>query len=380
MVNWDEQGVEGSRWAALKEAMLYHRVGAQDVICDLCAHRCAVGPGQRGVCGVRVNHEGRLYTLVFDRIVAMAVEPVERHSFYHVDPGSAVLALATVGCTMRCRYCLNYTLSQLPKGNRGRAIGRPVAPTEIVASARAHRCSSIAYTYTEPTVAFELMYETARLAHAQGVKNLLVTNGYLTDAALRLLAPYLDAAAIDLKGFDEHRYQECCGARLEPVLDTIRRVHDLGIWVEVTTLVVPGHNDSDAELYRTAEFLASLSRDIPWHVAAFFPSYQMEHCEPTPLETLYRACAIGHAVGLRYVYCGNIPGSSCAHTYCPRCRTILIERQGYHTLLNRIANGRCCECDQAIAGVALSAAASGHSHPPRKNRPSGPWPMISSPG
>jgi pyruvate formate lyase activating enzyme len=338
----------------MREAMLYHAIEGERVVCDLCAHRCRIRPGDAGICGVRVNQGGTLYTRVYDQVVALEVDPIEKKPFFHFLPGSWALSLATVGCNLQCLHCQNFYLSQMPRAKQGMTKGARVTPSEIVQSAKAHCCRSIAYTYTEPTVFFELAYDTARLAHAAGLKNLFVTNGYLTREAVLMVRPYLDAANIDLKGFDTGRYRRLCGARLEPVMSTIWLMHELGIWVEVTTLVIPGHNDSDEELSAIARFLASISPAIPWHVTAFFPAYKMVDREPTPVETLHRAYMIGRTAGLRYVYCGNVPGDPYESTACHRCQAPLIERAGLTMLANWVVRGRCPQCATAVDGVQLS--------------------------
>jgi len=338
----------------MHEAMLYHKLTPEDVRCDLCWHRCRLKPGRRGRCGVRGNIGGTLYTFVFDRVASLTVEPIEKHAFFHFRPGTYALALATVGCNWRCRYCASHALSQMPKGPRGRIIGRRLPPEEIVKTALTHRCHNLVYTYTEPTVFFELMLETARLGSAHGLRNLMVTNGYLTPAALRMLGPYLDAANVDIKGFDERRHRWMCGARRRPVFECLRLLKDMGVWVEVTTPIIPGHNDSDEELRAIAEFLASLSYSIPWHVSAFFPAYKMKEHLPAALEAVQRAYMIGRSVGLHYVYCQDLPGSACTSTFCPHCRTVLIERAGFTVLANRIAHGRCPQCGRLADGVEMN--------------------------
>jgi pyruvate formate lyase activating enzyme len=242
----------------------------------------------------------------------------------------------------------------MPKGPRGRIIGRRLSPEEIVKTALSHRCHGLVYTYTEPTVFFELMFETARLGSAYGLRNLMVTNGYLTPAALRMLRPYLDAANVDVKGFDERRHLWMCGARRHPVFECLRQLKDMGVWIEVTTPIIPGHNDSDEELRTIAEFLASLSYSIPWHVSAFFPAYQMKDRLPAALEAVQRAYMIGRSVGLHYVYSRDLPGSVGASTFCPQCRTVLIERAGFTVLANRIAHDRCPHCGRLADGVEMN--------------------------
>jgi len=339
----------------MREAMLYHKLTPQDVRCDLCWHRCRIRSGHRGRCGVRANVEGTLYTLVFDRVALLTVDPIERHAFFHFRPGTYALALATVGCNWRCRYCANHALSQMPKGPRGRLLGRRLSPEEIVKTALTHRCQNLIYTYTEPTVFFELVYETARLGTAHGLRNLIVTNGYLTPAALRMLRPYLDAAHVDVKGYDDRRHRRMCGARRRPVFECLRQLKDMEVWVEVTTPIIPGHNDSDGELRAIAEFLASLSYSIPWHVTAFLPAYEMKDHLPAAFEAVQRAYMIGRSAGLHYVYCHDAPGSACASTFCPQCRTVLIERAGFTVLANRITGDRCPQCGRLVDGVQMSS-------------------------
>jgi pyruvate formate lyase activating enzyme len=340
--------------SGMREAMLYSKLAPQDVRCALCWHRCRIPPGHRGRCGVRANVNGTLYTLVFDRVAVLSVDPVEKHAFFHFRPGTTALALATVGCNWRCLYCSNHVLSQMPKGPNGRILGRRLSPEDIVKTALTHRCQNLIYTYTEPTVFFELMYETARLGSALGLRNLVVTNGYLTPSALRMLRPFVDAVAVDVKGFDDRRHRRMCGARRRPVFECLRQLKDMGVWIEVTTPIIPGHNDSDEELRAIAEWLASLSYSIPWHVSAFLPAYKMKEHLPTALESIQRAYMIGRSVGLHYVYCRDLPGSACTSTFCPRCRTMLIERSGFILLANWILHNRCPHCGQLVDGVELN--------------------------
>jgi pyruvate formate lyase activating enzyme len=303
---------------------------------------------------VRENRDGTLYTLVYDHVAAIEVDPIEKKPLFHFQPGSTSLSVATVGCNLHCQYCQNHYLSQMPKGRNPRIIGEPITPEEIVETALTHRCRSIAYTYTEPTIFFELVYDTARLAYTRGLKNLLVTNGYMSPTMIRQLSPYVYGANVDLKGFDDQSYRRVCGAKLRPVLESIQFMHALGMWVEVTTMIVPGHNDSDEELQAIAEYLVSLSYNIPWHVTAFFPAYKMDDRAPTPVETVQRAYTIGRNAGLRYVYCGNIPGGTCNSTFCHKCRRRLIERSGLMVLANWIVNDKCPDCDTPIEGVEMS--------------------------
>jgi pyruvate formate lyase activating enzyme len=333
------------------DALLYDRRLDGSTVCHVCAHRCLVRPGLRGICGVRENRAGRLVTLVDDALASAAVDPIEKKPFFHFLPGSRAYSIATAGCNFHCRFCQNWLISQWPRDRGWPFPGEPTTPGDIVRAAVTLGCASIAYTYTEPTVFFELALETARRAVDAGLRNVFVTNGYMTAEALDVLAPALHGANVDLKAFSESYYRKVCGATLTPVLDTIRGLRGHGIWVEVTTLVVPGHNDSDDELWAVAAWLAALDRDIPWHVSAFFPAYRMLEVPPTPVASLHRAARLGRQAGLRYVYTGNVPPDAWQDTACPSCGRWLVRRRGYRVLDQLVAGGRCPVCGVAIAGV-----------------------------
>jgi pyruvate formate lyase activating enzyme len=360
--------------AELHEARFYETRPGNEVICTLCPHDCHIRDEGRGVCGVRYNHGGRLYTLVYDRVVTRAVDPVEKKPLFHFCPGSQAYSIATVGCTLRCSFCQNWQISQWPRDHLPKSldkpalhdavcpqladlddvvIGEPVSPEQIVAAALATGCRSIAYTYTEPTVFYELAFDTATLAHAQGLKNVFVTNGFIGQPALRALAPVLDAANVDLKAFRDETYRHVSRARLQPVLDAIRLYRELGVWVEVTTLVIPGINDSDEELRQIADFLVAVDPAIPWHVSQFYPAYQMFDRPVTPVLTLRRAGEIGRAAGLRYVYEGNVPGEEGENTHCHRCKALLIERYGFQVRRNAVRDGACPHCGTKVDGVGM---------------------------
>ncbi|MEM2864518.1 MAG: AmmeMemoRadiSam system radical SAM enzyme, partial [Candidatus Bathyarchaeia archaeon] len=292
----------------LVEARFYDALGGKLVRCNLCSHRCVIQPSKKGLCAVRENRDGRLYTLVYGRLIARAVDPVEKKPLFHFYPGSKAYSIATVGCNFRCKNCQNYDISQLPR-ETSRVVGDRTAPEEVVEDAKGHGCRSIAYTYTEPTIFYEYAYDVAKLANREGIKNIFVTNGYITEEALRDIRPYLDAANIDLKSFRDAFYRSICGARLEPVLEAIKLYRELGIWIEITTLVIPGLNDSEDELRRIASFIKEeLDPGVPWHVSRFYPMYMLLDLPQTPLETLSRARRIGLETGLYYVYEGNVPG------------------------------------------------------------------------
>lgn len=334
----------------MKQAMFQEPKEGKKVLCGVCSHRCIVAPEQRGICAVRENRDGTLYTLVYDRIIARNIDPIEKKPLFHFLPGSLSFSIATPGCNFRCKHCQNADISQLPRDRAGVVPGEPASPAEIVEAALRHRCASISYTYTEPTIFFELAYDTAKLARKAGLRNVFVTNGYITPEALREIAPYLDAANIDLKGFTDDFYRKICGARLQPVLDSIGLYKELGIWTEITTLVIPGHNDSENELRQIAGFIRSVGEDIPWHVSRFHPTYKLMDQPRTPVETLKRARQIGIDAGLRYVYEGNVPGEG-EETFCWSCRTSLVKRHGFSVEENHVHNGKCGQCGAKMDGI-----------------------------
>jgi pyruvate formate lyase activating enzyme len=335
----------------MKEALLYNKLEGEAVGCFLCAHRCIIQERKTGICAVRLNQEGRLYSLVYDKIISTHVDPIEKKPFYHIMPGSLSFSIATVGCNFHCLHCQNADIAQMPKEHAGTIPGNQISAEEIVEAALSHHCDSIAYTYTEPTIFFELAYDTAKIAHEKGVKNLFVTNGYMTQEALDMIQPYLDGANVDLKGFDDANYRKVCGARLEPVKETISRMREMDIWVEVTTLIIPTHNDSDTELRQIAEWIYSVDPGIPWHVSAFYPQYRLTHLPPTPVSTIFRAVEIGKDAGLHYVYSGNIRGGDFEHTCCYNCGKHLIQRTGYYIQENLISDKKCPACGTAIEGI-----------------------------
>ena len=334
----------------MKEAMLYSPLGGGKVRCDLCNHRCIISPSKRGICGVRENREGKLYTLVFGRAISLNVDPIEKKPIFHLYPGSTSFSIAAVGCNFRCLQCQNHEISQMPV-DQGRIDGSAVAPSKIVSLAKEYRCQSISYTYTEPTIYFEYAYETAMLAREEGIKNIFVTNGYMSEEALRMIQPCLDAANVDLKSFHEKVYKEVCGASLKPVLENLRLMKQMGIWVEVTTLVIPTLNDSDKEFEEIARFILSLGPEVPWHVSAFYPTYKMLNLRRTPSSLLHRAREIGMRTGLRYVYCGNIPGGEGEDTFCPQCERKVIERVGFQVTRNDVVKEECPHCHAKIEGI-----------------------------
>jgi pyruvate formate lyase activating enzyme len=347
----------------MHEAMLYERREDGSVTCHLCAHRCNIRTGHKGICAVRENHDGTLYSLVYGKVISQAVDPIEKKPLFHFLPGSTSYSFACPGCNFRCQWCQNWQISQLPR--LGGELDLPdVNPEAIVAGARRYGCASISYTYTEPTVYFEYAYDVMRLAHRQGLANVFVSNGYMTPECLDMLAPregsplLLDAANIDLKGWDDAFYRRFTGAHVEPVLESLRLLKHMGVWVEVTTLIIPTLNDDDAQLRSIASFIATdLGVDTPWHVTRFHPDFQMDNIGPTPVASLRRAHQIGLDAGLHYVYMGNIAGDG-ETTVCPGCGRELVSRSGFRVLQNSIsATGTCPACSCPIAGVWTNPAA-----------------------
>jgi len=336
------------------EAYLYEPLGDREVKCNLCNHRCLIKDGRRGICGVRENRAGVLKTLVYGKVIAQHIDPIEKKPLFHVYPGSLSYSIATVGCNFRCLFCQNADIAQMPSDRGGTIIGDSRTPEDIVARALKGRCKSIAYTYTEPTVYFEFAYDTARMAHDRGLLNVFVTNGYMTAEALQMIGPYLDAANVDLKTYDDRYYQKYCGAKLGHVKETLKIMKSLGVFVEVTTLVVPGINDDPAQLDALARFLVeSLGAETPWHISRFHPTYKLTDRPATPVDTLVKAREIGLARGLKYVYLGNVPGDDGENTFCYQCGKVVIERWGYQIGKNAVADGRCAYCSAPIDGLGL---------------------------
>jgi len=334
----------------MKEAMLYEKLEDNRVRCNLCAHRCNIAEGKLGICQVRENKGGTLYSLVYGKVVSQNVDPVEKKPLFNFYPGTTAFSVATVGCNFHCDFCQNWEISQMPREEH-RIVGQEVPPEALVAAAKRYGCRSIAYTYTEPTVFTEYAYDTAKLAREEEIANIYVTNGYMTEEMLDAFYPYMDAANVDLKGDDEF-YRKLCGARLQPVLDSLKKMKEQNVWVEVTTLVIPAWNDSEEVLKQIAGFIAQeLGVEVPWHVSRFYPHYKLVDKPPTPVSTLHRAREIGLEAGLRYVYEGNVPGSEGEHTYCYNCGKRLIGRYGYTILENHIRDGKCASCGAEINGV-----------------------------
>lgn len=335
----------------MKEAMFYEPGQGSQVVCGLCNHRCHIQEGQVGICGVRHNREGKLYSLVYGKVVAEHIDPIEKKPLFHLLPGSTSYSIATVGCNFHCEHCQNFEISQFPHRRQGTIPGPERSPAAIVEAAIAAGCESISYTYVEPTIFYEYAYDCALLAKKRGLRNVFVSNGYMTPEVSRHLAPVLSGINIDIKAFSEDFYHRVCKARLAPVLENVKLLHELGVWVEITTLIIPGWNDSSEELRAIAAFIAKIDPEMPWHVTAFHPTYKMQDRPPTPVATLQRAHDIGLAEGLHHVYEGNRPGQGRENTYCPGCGRTLIVRHGFSIQRNGLQAGHCPECRRVIAGV-----------------------------
>ncbi|MFO8085370.1 MAG: AmmeMemoRadiSam system radical SAM enzyme [Desulfobacterales bacterium] len=332
-----------------KEAMLYEKLEDKDVRCFLCNHNCKIKPSKFGICGMRENVEGVLYTHAYGQVIAANIDPIEKKPLYHFLPGTSSFSIATAGCNFRCGFCQNWQISQASRKKNKDLPGFELSPEQVVARAIDHGCKSISFTYTEPTIFFEYALDIARHSREKGLLNVFVTNGFMTLKTLDIIRPYLDACNVDLKSFSDEFYKKICKGRLAPVLESIKYMRKIGLWVEVTTLVIPGSNDSENELRNIAEFIAGVDPDIPWHISRFHPDFQFLNTKPTPVETMKKAMMLGQNAGLRYIYLGNIAGDN--DTVCPKCKKVLIARRGYSVGTPHLKNGVCTYCNADISGV-----------------------------
>lgn len=329
-------------------AQLWRPLENTTVQCLLCAHFCRIDDGERGRCGVRENRAGSLFSLSYDKVAALNLDPVEKKPLFHFQPGTKTLSLGTPGCNLACLFCQNDSLSQPPRLG-GPVRGESVPPRDIVRMAQASGAASVAYTYSEPTIFFELMFETATLVREAGLANIMVSNGFQSPQCLDMLDGLIRAANIDLKSYRDEFYRDVCSARLDPVLKNLAHMRRLDWHLEVTTLVIPDLNDSDRELTDIARFVRDeLGPDTPWHVSRFHPCYRMHEHPPTPLDTLRRAWDIGRAEGLHHVFVGNVPGSGLEDTLCPGCGQRVVERSGFTILRDRLRQGACPGCGATV--------------------------------
>ncbi len=334
-----------------REARYYQLVDERrkTVACSLCPRTCILGEGETGFCRARKNVRGTLVSLGYGQPCAIHVDPIEKKPFFNVLPRTLSFSIASAGCNLRCRFCQNWQISQIsPLESRNHRA----SPERIVSLAKSNNCRSIAYTYTEPTNFYEYMFDTARLAKAQGLLNVGHSNGYINPEPLKALATHMHAVNIDLKGFSETFYATLCEARLAPVLETIKTLKRSGVWVEITNLVIPGHNDDPAMIARMCEWIRrDVGSDVPIHFSRFFPLYRMTTVPPTPVATLEKARDIAIKAGLTYAYIGNVPGHPGEHTYCPGCGKVVVRRSGYNILESHIKTGRCAYCAERIGGI-----------------------------
>jgi len=337
----------------MKEARLYEPLENGRVHCHLCRHGCKIDEGKMGICAVRINQDGKLYTLVYDKVISTNVDPIEKKPLFHFAPATTSFSIATPGCNFRCSFCQNYTISQMPH-DHGRIAGKAIAPADIAEMAERNQCRSISYTYTEPTIYYELARDTMKEAKNRGLLNVFVTNGYMTREMLDDAKGLIDAANVDLKAFNDKFYLHYCKARREGVMDTLAYMKELGIWLEVTTLLIPTLNDNPSEIREMARFIREkLGPGTPWHISRFYPQYKEQDLPPTDVAELRKARQIGLDEGLYYVYSGNVPGDPGEKTYCPRCSELLVDRVGYSRRKYAIKEGRCPKCEYVVDGVEL---------------------------
>jgi pyruvate formate lyase activating enzyme len=333
----------------LKEALFYQKRENGIVQCQLCPRRCIIGKGQRGFCGVRENKDGVLYTLVYARPVAIHIDPIEKKPLFHFLPSTTAFSIATAGCNLRCKFCQNWEISQVKPEELEYVY---LEPPDLIKKVKESGAPTIAYTYSEPTIFYEYMLETAKLAKSAGIKNIMHSSGYINEEPLRQLAKYLDAANIDLKGFSDEYYAKMSDATLGPVLKTLKILKEEGVHLEITNLVLPGYNDDKETITKMCLWIKeNLGADTPVHFSRFFPMYKLLTLNPTPVAALREARRIALDCGLKYVYIGNLAGDPAENTYCPNCKATLIERKGYFILQNNIKDGKCKFCGEKIEGV-----------------------------
>ncbi|MFC1732744.1 AmmeMemoRadiSam system radical SAM enzyme [candidate division KSB1 bacterium] len=319
------------------------------VNCHLCPHNCVIAEGKRGICRVRENQKGNLYAMSYGKAVSVNVDPIEKKPLFHFLPGTDSLSMGTAGCNLRCSHCQNWEISQAKPED----IPVPITkPEEIIKKAKQKSCPSISYTYTEPTIFYEYVYDTALLARDEDIKNVMVTNGYINKKPLLELYSLIDAANVDLKGFNKEFYVKECGAKLNPVLESLKAMKDVGTWIEITNLIIPTMNDDVKEIKEMCNWIVdNMGKETPLHFSRFFPMYKLLDLPPTPEETLMKAKEIALKSGLKYVYVGNIVTEKEGNTYCPKCKKLLVGRSGFGIVSNNIREGKCIYCKEGVKGV-----------------------------
>jgi pyruvate formate lyase activating enzyme len=342
-------GIASETQEIYKKIAMYQEETARGVMCRICPNECVLKEGELSKCNNRKVHDSKLYTMAYGNPCSVNIDPVEKKPFYHFLPGSRTYSIATAGCNLVCLNCQNWTISQT---SPDKTRNYDLMPDKVVLECLKNSCSSIAYTYSEPVTFYEYLFETATLARKAGVKNLVKSNGYINSDPLKKLCGVIDAASIDLKAFSESTYLKLTGGKLQPVLDSLKVYRDMGIWLEITNLIVPGWTDNMADIRNMCKWLSDNGfRNTPIHFSRFYPMHKLEQLPPTPVEILNSASRIASEEGLKYVYTGNVPGNEISDTKCPSCNSTVIVRQGYRITLNAIVNGKCSKCGNKIDGV-----------------------------
>jgi pyruvate formate lyase activating enzyme len=336
-----------------REALYYSQLNEKYVKCELCGHNCKIPDAGVGICKVRRNIDGKLYSLNYGKIISLMIDPIEKKPLYHFHPGSKTLSVATQGCNFKCEFCQNSSISQIKDGSD--ITGEELLPDDIVKIAKAKDLDTISYTYTEPTVFYEFMLETAMLAKSEGMKNVMITNGFMNQEPLKEILRFMDAFNVDLKSFREKTYETVMGGRLDLVLENLETIARSKAWLEITTLLIPGVNDTYEEKEDIANFISNLNKDIPWHISKYYPHYKMiEKSHETEFDSLKEAYVIGIGAGLKYVYIGNVLDKDYSSTYCPSCKKEVIERIGYSVTMKQEGldslKGKCGYCGADING------------------------------
>ena len=334
----------------MKEAYLYEKKSNNTVRCSLCAHKCIIKENRSGICHVRQNKDGQLFSLTYERIIASNLDPVEKKPLFHFHPGTKTYSIAAAGCNFICSFCQNFNISQIPRSSNV-IPGEKIGPESIVEAALNSGADSISYTYTEPTIYFELAYDTAKLASNAGLQNIFVSNGFMTEECIDKILPYLHAINIDLKSYSNDFYKNICGAKLEPVLKNIGFMYKKGVWVEVTTLLINGYNDSYEEIENLSNFLVDIDPYIPWHISRFHPDFKFTNVNVTNEKSLLSAMNIGLKNGLKYIYIGNVLGNKAENTFCHKCGNLLIARRGFTMTKISLESGNCNICGTKIPGI-----------------------------
>lgn len=330
----------------IREGVLFDELPGKKIKCHVCSHRCTIAEGKVGICRTRQNKNGKIYTLIYNTVSSEAVDPIEKKPLYHFLPGTLSYSLGSIGCNFRCEHCQNWNISQV---NPEESYTMEITPETAIQRALESGSKSISWTYNEPAIWHEYTFDSAMLAKKAGLKTVYVTNGYITQEALRRIAPYLDAYRVDIKSFSEDFYRKICGARLAPVLESTKLAKELGMHVETVTLIIPGKNDSPGEITQIVQWVHdNVGIDTPMHFTRFHPMYKMDGLHPTSLDTLEMAHDIAKKAGMRFVYIGNVGGHKYENTYCPKCNALLIDRLGFRVGTVKIRDGKCPECGETI--------------------------------